>query len=948
MSWGSPVSGGQPTGPTIVAVELVDSTAEVWLATSAGLLTAPVSALEQSDTFAPADPVWTAEPVGGRVDRPIDDFDSLMWPKDATFGETLMVASDGDIWARGTEETWDTLGCDGDECPTSVTGLSSTFDDDLPFEHDLIAFGPDGIWVLARDRTVAAEQAEPPTGAGWDWVEFDRGIDVVAAAQDQLGRIWAMRRIDADRAELRVYDDMRDRPDGSPPTVVSRPLPVGWGVTTGDSLITPDSRGGMWLGLPRGALWINVDLSVRDALDQCDLGVVTPVDGQCPLAADRVSVMSVDNNRDDIWVGSSRGLIRLSVGATGALGISSPHASDPVVSLARNTAGGDVWVATAGRLNRIEVDRWSWEPEPSLRAPVTAISAGGEPGAEIVLVGTTGGLEMAQWDADTAELQPMGTPDGLGGLVTGISRVLDDGSAFVIGEVGVTMLDAGGNPTGLTDMVGQRVAAVEVIGDRVYVGTAAGVFSAPVSGATSPGAFTPVELPPSTTDVTSIWEAGGRVWIGTGGGGLVSEGQPASICGVAPPPDAVVRSGLATGDDSFVVVTDDGVYDARPSDVCDVSFERRATSDTNVAIPAGAYAETVAGQVGDRTRLVWAGADHGIDLIAWPGSFTGIATPVVSAFDRLAFLDASRVSALATVGVGLERTLLIGTDYGLYYHRPAVVPPGFALRTIAPYDEAGALTGPVIDCAVVDCSDSLKFEHETRELMIDMTVDDLGDAELFQFIVNDGDRVPVISGRQLELSTDRGQTSALTITALDLHLNASDPQAIELEVRSRTFGEWFVETNAKWVAALIGVALLAGIGGFWIVRAVRRRGRQRLVDVEVVLQREADGDALVTITAGGSDPDTSVRHFDAASLAAGLGARPIDEGCPTRARDRRRPVRRAVLAQRRPSPGERRTRDPRRAPATPRPRCRARRAAVGDDAHTVRFADLSRPHHGGP
>ena len=292
-----------------------------------------------------------------------------------------------------------------------------------------------------------------------------------------------------------------------------------------------------------------------------------------------------------------------------------------------------------------------------------------------------------------------GTPDGLGGLITSISQVLDDGSAFVVSEVGVTRLDADGNTTELPDMADQRVAVVEVVDDRVYVGTAVGVFSAPVDRATDEGSFTPVELPTAITDVTAIWESGGRVWVGTGGGGLVPVGDPVSTCGVVPPPDAVVRSGAATGDDSFVVVTSDGVYDARPSELCDLSFERRGTADTNVAIAAGDYAETVAHQAQDRTRLVWAGADHGVDLIAWTGALPGITTPVVSAFDRLAFLDASRVSELATVGVGLERTLLIGTDYGVYYHRPALVPPGFALDSIAPYDATGELTGDVVDCA---------------------------------------------------------------------------------------------------------------------------------------------------------------------------------------------------------------------------------------------------------
>ena len=866
VSSGSRASGGEPTEPDIVAVELIDTTGEVWLATTAGLVKAPVSELQDPDTFTVSDAVWTAEPVAGRADRPIDDFDSLEWPR----GETLMAASEGDVWARGDDGTWQVLECDGDECPTGIIGLSSTFDDAAPLEHDLIAFGADGIWVLARDRSITADQATPPTGDGWVWIELESGVDIVAASQDQLGRIWAVRRTSTDQAEIRVYDDVLIAADGrSRPTMVSRPLPTGWGATNGDSLITPDTRGGMWLGLPRGLLWVNSDLAVRDELDQCELGVVGVTGTECQADVARVSVTTVDNNRDDVWVGTSRGIVRLSVGATGTLGISSPHQSDAVVSMARNLAGGDLWVATTGALHRIEVDRWSFEP--SLPDAVTAISAGGQVGSEVVLVGTTRGLQVARWNSDRAELAVTGTPDGLSGLITGISRVLDDGTAFVVGEIGVTRLENGAEPTGLADMADQRVAAVEVVDDQVYVATATGVFSAPVDGATAAGAFSPVDLPESTSDVTAIWSAGGRVWVGTGGGGLVATGDPVRTCGVAPPPDAVVRSAVTTGDDSFVVVTNDGVYDARPPDAaeaCDVRFEHRSSADTNVAIPAGDYTETVAAQVPDRSRLIWAGADHGIDLIAWPGALRGVPIPVISAFDRLSFLDGSRVSALATVGGGLERTLVIGTDYGVYYHRPAVVPPRFAVESVASYDETGATTGPIVDCATVDCLDPLRFEHETRQLVMSMTVDDLGDADRFQFVVDEGGAAPTVSGRQLTLTTGRGRTESLTITALDLHLNASDPHELDLVVRQRTLREWFVETNAKWVAGLVAVALVAGISGFWTVRWLRRRGRRRLIDAEVTVRPDGTGDLVVTTRIGDGEEDWSVRRIDAAELGS--------------------------------------------------------------------------------
>ena len=213
----------EPVPPHIVAVELSDSTSTVWLATSAGLFEASLDALADSDTFALDDAVWNAEPVAG-ADRPIDDIEPLLWPR----GETLMAASGGVVWARGSDGAWSELKCNGDDCPGAITGLASTFDNNAPDEHDLIAFGPDGVWVLARDRAVAADDATPPTGDGWSWIELDSGVDVVAAAQDQRGRIWAMARVDDESSELRVYDNSWAPADPSRRTVVTRPLPSGW------------------------------------------------------------------------------------------------------------------------------------------------------------------------------------------------------------------------------------------------------------------------------------------------------------------------------------------------------------------------------------------------------------------------------------------------------------------------------------------------------------------------------------------------------------------------------------------------------------------------------------------------------------------------------------------------------------------------------------------------
>ena len=249
----------------------------------------------------------------------------------------------------------------------------------------------------------------------------------------------------------------------------------------------------------------------------------------------------------------------------------------------------------------------------------------------------------------------------------------------------------------------------------------------------------PSTSPVSTSDVTR--DPGRRaVEHGrTGGGGLVASGDPVRTCGVAPPR----RSGPLGRHDGRRLVRrrhQRGVYDAWPPDAaepCDVRFEHRASADTNVAIPAGDYTETVAAQVPDRSRLIWAGADHGIDLVAWLGALRGVAIPVISVL-----IDCRSSTA---VGSAPSRRSVPG-----WSRRLSSAPTTACTTTGRP--SSSAVRSRVGDLVRRDRRDHrtdrrlrhgrlprdpLRFDHETRQLVMSMTVDDLGDADRFQFVVDE-------------------------------------------------------------------------------------------------------------------------------------------------------------------------------------------------------------------
>ena len=285
-----------------------------------------------------------------------------------------------------------------------------------------------------------------------------------------------------------------------------------------------------------------------------------------------------------------------------------------------------------------------------------------------------------------------------------------------------------------------------------------------------------------------------------------------------------MRSGAGTGLGSFVVVTSGGVYEARPYDAAagpadssctngNLRFQRRITDDTNDAIPVPRawFPKRVARGANDRTGLVWAGADHGVDLIAFGGTFTSVPETVVATFESSAVLNSNQVSAVATVGTGHNALLLVGTSGGIYAHRPALVNANsFKVDSVAPK--------PCFH------GRSCLFPHTTRELKVGLAARSFGDSDLYRFIVRNGDGAPAITGRSLDLKMGGGQTDHLTIRALDPHLNRSAPLDLTLSVRSRTLAQWFQETNAKWVAALLAVAVLAAVSGFFVVRTIRRLG----------------------------------------------------------------------------------------------------------------------------
>ena len=282
--------------------------------------------------------------------------------------------------------------------------------------------------------------------------------------------------------------------------------------------------------------------------------------------------------------------------------------------------------------------------------------------------------------------------------------MLRDGSAFVAPSKGLYRLNKDGNnavEVPAPQHQEERVSAVEVVSDRLYVGTPRGLFSAPYDYRR---AKLPAKLEPvkgfETADVTAIWGVPVRGRVSTSGPGSAraartwETGRPCSEvggpkrewCGDTPREDAVVRSGAGTGLGSFVVVTSGGVYEARPYDAAagpadsscangDLRFQRRITDDTNDAIPVPRawFPKRVARGANDRTGLVWAGADHGVDLIAFGGTFTSVPETVVATFESSAVLNSNQVSAVATVGTGHNALLLVGTSGGIYAHRPALV-----------------------------------------------------------------------------------------------------------------------------------------------------------------------------------------------------------------------------------------------------------------------------------
>ena len=942
-------AGSAPAPPGIRAIRLANENRDVWVGTSGGLLRVESAGVPEDGVNLEQLVVDTGgeEPIAGRTDRPIDDVERLTWgtgrQANGELQETMIVTSEGAMWARSGDDNWVRLECDpdqqGNSCPTGpLHGLESTvvqaqdartLDSGVlcaqqPERRELLAFGPEGIWRLTpSDPRTPRAPTEP---SAWTWIALDAGagagagaherdpLDVVAAFQDRRGtrsgdsgRVWVVGAGSAG-PELRIHDlyPVKDRvsctPDPGP--VVRRPLPEAPSASAHPTM-TPDARGGMWIGLPGRVLWMNPEGAVRDDLDGCQVRLGRPTqDGGCTPPTDPFSVLSIDNNLDDIWVGSRDGLVRLSVGSSSDLVASKLDDHGPVSDMTRLRAGGDAWVATPDLLRRVEIDRWSFDEQDRLAGvPITALRAGGAQRAETVFIGTDGGLVLAKWDNSRSRLAFLPDVEAITGPIQSISQLTDAG-AFVAADVGLWLVGDDGSSIELPDMAGSRVGAVEVVGDTVYIGTATGVSAAPLDEVMEPGAFQPVELVPADAaagatvaraDVTAIWELDGQPWFGTGGQGLLTVPggrrtwcRPAQSGAPGPavrpdddPPlaDAVVRSGSATGSESFVVVTSDGVYNAQPpadstngdSASCELRFRRRSAADANVAIPGGAFENIAMGPPGpdgtpsgeaSHRQLVWAGSDRSLELVWWPDDAPAtdddgappsvletLTEPVVSRFDSVTFLDASKVGALATVGSGDESTLVIGTDYGIYYHTPGRITPEFRIDTIRALDDTGAQVGDVVVCTDDDrrCI-SPSFDHEATTLEVQLGVGSVGDPNLYQFVVRNGSADPAVEGRTFSVPTGRGQTEKLAVTALGLHLNESGSKQYELHVEQRTPWQWFTETNAFWIALILGTALVAGLGGYSVVRFVRRRGRHRLRDVEVALQPAPDeNSALVTV-----------------------------------------------------------------------------------------------------
>jgi CHAT domain-containing protein len=410
-------------------------------------------------------------------------------------------------------------------------------------------------------------------------------------------------------------------------------------------------------------------------------------------------------------------------------------------------------------------------------------------------------------------------------------------------------------------------------------------------------------------DVTAIWAFDGRPWFGTSNRGLMTvTGGEVDFCRTAstagtstdpsaveadadrnpPPVGTVIRSGLATGGRAFVLATSEGVYDAQPvpsdgAGGCDLRFARRATSDANVAVEAGSFDNVATAPDGATSddvaaQPVWSGADRSLDLIWWPGTngpggdadgggdgdgdgddsggaLGRVDGLVTSRFDGSTALDNSKVRALTTVGSGDGRTLLIGTDYGIWYHTPGRTDPRFRVDRIRALDESGNQVGEVVDCTETTATDDgtsctdAEFDHRARTLEVELGIRSVGNPNGYQFVVTNAGGPPTLEQRRFTVPTDRGRTESLQLTALDEHLAQSRPLDVELRVRQRTPWQWFTETSAKWVAAVILTAAIALVVGYQVVRTVKRHGRRKLRDAEVAVQPATEDDS-VTVTVG--------------------------------------------------------------------------------------------------
>ena len=486
----------------------------VWLATSAGLFHPRDSAPTDWQHWQH----WQRAKIDGRLDRPIDAVEAFRFVKGED-NEMLTVASEGVLWGRVAPQTWVKLGCNGDDdCPREIRGLTVVNGPKTPY---LVGFGQGGAWILRRGGGLGT----PPSQLkAWRWRRLPIGARVVAVAQDnKRGRIWAMRFNNKGKPELRIY-----RFDTG--TTTSRDLPRGWfppGGAAGNSFMTPDTTGGMWLGGDKGVLWMGVDARVHAEFHRRPSAGALPSGNRLTLPGHGpFTVLSVDNSSDDILVGSSAGVARLSLGRSGGPTISSDlpvekhHRVVKVpVTMAPDVSESETWVATPHGLIRISLDTWSRVPVTGDQGPspeVTAMTAGGKGNARVVVSLVPGGLEVADWDKKDGRLEnwrppspPTGTNPKLFQVTLRLSNVLRDGSAFVAPSKGLYRLSKDGNKADevpAPNIEQTRVSAVEVVSDRLYVGTPRGLFSAPYDYRR---AKLPAKLEPvkgfETADVTAIW-----------------------------------------------------------------------------------------------------------------------------------------------------------------------------------------------------------------------------------------------------------------------------------------------------------------------------------------------------------------------------------------------------------------------------------------------------------